>query len=169
MIKVYFQQFLECIAPKHCSKHTTNNKEKGKWLNISSLHNIVLHSFYLVFVLWRLFVTPKGLSTCDVIIVEKSSNGERKFSFNGWCYYFLLSSRLFNKFTLLGWKESILSQSCTKSVLQNTQPRNTKQESYSFPFVLRYVWERKAKCVRVRKAFFSLCKTMMPQVESSLG
>ena len=62
------------------------------------------------------------LSTYDVVIVPNSSNGEGKFTLNGWddCFQCALSLNLHY------WVEKNLRQSCaqsvTKYVRQNTQP-----------------------------------------------
>ena len=47
--------------------------------DFSSLHNIILYSFHFVNVLWSLF-TRKGLPTCDVIVIQNSSNVDSKLA-----------------------------------------------------------------------------------------
>ena len=53
----------------------------------SSLHNIIFNNFRLVLVLWSLLLQVVH-SLYYVIVVQKSSSGDRKFTLYGWGYYF---------------------------------------------------------------------------------
>ena len=53
-----------------------------------SLHDVIFDSFRVLFLLWSLLQRPIEFSICDIIVVQKSSNGDIKFAFYGWDYYF---------------------------------------------------------------------------------
>ena len=62
----------------------------------SSLHYSILISFFSFFYSWVCY-SGFGLSICDVIVVQKSSSREGKFTFYGWDYSFPCT--LWAKFT----------------------------------------------------------------------
>ena len=62
-----------------------NNSERSPifpYCQTSSLHNIILNAFRLVFVLWSLLLRVE-LSLSYVIVVQKSYSGDGKFTLYG--------------------------------------------------------------------------------------
>ena len=58
----------------------------------SSLQEIILIPFRLVLVFWRLLKEgkeKKSFLSCDVIVVQKSSTGDKNITLYGWGYNFL--------------------------------------------------------------------------------
>ena len=65
-------------------------------LKCSSIQNVIFISFQLVLAFWSLLKKQKGLSNCEVIVVQKSSTGDSSITLCGWGYYFLLFPRAFS-------------------------------------------------------------------------